>query len=86
MRRRGKTRRRRAWSLEPGDKFAWFVHDAFDPLSFLMAAFYAGIDQAQNLDPTFGQRPEGYGKRFGADFAGQASWRFFTDFASGRLA
>ncbi len=67
-------------SLEPKDKFVLFVHDAFDPLAFLTAGFYAGVNQAQNRDPTFGQGAEGYGKRFGAAFAGQTSFRFFTDF------
>ena len=68
-------------SLEVKDKFMLFVRDTFDPISFLAAAFEAGWDQAANRDPTFGQGPEGYGKRFGADFAGQTTWRFFTDFA-----
>ena len=68
-------------SLEVKDKFMLFVRDTFDPISFLEAAFNAGLDQASNRDPTFGQGAEGYGKRFGADFAGQTTWRFFTDFA-----
>jgi hypothetical protein len=68
-------------SLEPRDKFILFAHDAFDPLSFLGAGFFAGIDQAQNRDPTFGQGTEGYGKRFGVALAGQTSFRFFSDFA-----
>ncbi len=37
--------------------------------------------QARNEDPVFGQGAEGYGKRFGANFAGQASAEFFKDFA-----
>ena len=32
-------------------------------------------------DPAFGQGSVGYGRRFGADFFGQTTWRFFTDFA-----
>jgi hypothetical protein len=68
-------------SLEPKDKFILFIHDSFDPLSFLTAGFNAGLDQARNKDPTFGQGSEGYGKRFGTDFASQTSQRFFTDFA-----
>src|SRR5207245_7621427 len=32
-------------------------------------------------DPTYGQGAEGFGRRFGAEFAGQASSRFFKDFA-----
>ena len=68
-------------SLEVKDKFMLFVKDTVEPLSFLSAGFNAGLDQASNRDPAFGQGAEGYGKRFGADFAGQTSWRFFTDFA-----
>ncbi len=58
-----------------------FVRDTFDPISFLEAGFNASLDQASNRDHTFGQGPDGYGRRFGADFAGQTTWRFFTDFA-----
>jgi hypothetical protein len=68
-------------SLKVKDKFTLFVRDTFDPISFLSAAFDAGLDQASNRDPTFGQGAGAYGKRFGADFAGQTAWRFFADFA-----
>jgi hypothetical protein len=68
-------------SLEPKDKFFLFLHDSFDPLSLLTAGFNAGIDHAQDKDPTFGQGAQGYGKRFAADLAAQTSVRFFTDFA-----
>lgn len=68
-------------SLEVKDKFTLFVRDTVDPISFLSAAFDAGLDHASNRDPTFGQGAAGYGRRFGADFAGQTTWRFFTDFA-----
>jgi hypothetical protein len=68
-------------SLEPKDKFVLFVEDTLDPVTFLGSGFNAGLDQAENQDPTFGQGAAGYGKRFGADFADQASSRFFKDFA-----
>ena len=68
-------------SLEPKDKFVLFVHDTFEPVSFLSAGFNAGLDQAGDRDPTFGQGAAGYGKRYGTNFAGEATWRFFTDFA-----
>jgi len=68
-------------SLEPKDKFDLFLMDTFEPVSFLAAGFDAGMDQASNRDPSFGQGAEGYGKRYAADFASQTSWRFFTDFA-----
>ncbi len=68
-------------SLRPKDKFALFVQDTFDPVTLLAAGFSAGLDQAENQDPTFGQGAAGYGKRFGANFADQASSKFFKDFA-----
>ena len=68
-------------SLEARDKFMLFVDDTFDPISFLSAGFNAGMDQASGRDPAFGQGAGGYAKRFGADFASQSTWRFFTDFA-----
>jgi hypothetical protein len=68
-------------SLELKDKFILFVRGSFDPATFLVAGFNAGISQAQNQDGTFGQGAAGYGKRFGASFADQATFRFFKDFA-----
>src|SRR2546427_11722063 len=68
-------------SFAPKDKFIVFVQDTVDPVTFLGAGFDAGIDQAQNSDPTFGQGAAGYGKRFGANFADGASSTFFKDFA-----
>ena len=67
-------------SLDVKEKFLLFVHDAIDPLAFVTAGFDAGIDQATNRDPGFGQGAAGYGRRFGTAFAGQASAGFFTEF------
>ena len=68
-------------TLEVKEKFMLFVQDTFDPVAFLGAGFDAGINQAENDDPSYGQGAAGYGKRFGAAFAGQASSEFFKDFA-----
>jgi hypothetical protein len=68
-------------SLDLKDKFFLFVRDSYDPVTFLGSSFNAGLSQAENEDPTFGQGMAGYGKRFGASFADQASFRFFKDFA-----
>jgi hypothetical protein len=68
-------------TLMPKDKFMLFVGDTRDPISFVAAAFEAGIDQAGNNDPTFGQGLRGYGKRFAADFASDTTGRFIMDFA-----
>ena len=68
-------------SLELKDKFLLFVTDSIDPASFLDVAFNAGLAQANDDDPTFGQGAAGYGKRFAANFTDQASSKFFTEFA-----
>ncbi|MHB8503415.1 MAG: hypothetical protein ACYDHE_21035 [Candidatus Acidiferrales bacterium] len=68
-------------TLNLKDKFILFVQDSIDPVTFLGAGFNAGIDQAEDTAHSYGQGAQGYGKRFGAELAGQASARFFTDFA-----
>jgi hypothetical protein len=68
-------------TLKLKDKFALFVQDSLDPVAFLGAGFDAGIDQAENTDPSYGQGAQGYGRRFGAELAGQTSSRFLKDFA-----
>jgi hypothetical protein len=62
-------------------KFILFVKDSYDPVNFLSSGFAAGIDQAENSDPSYGQGAEGYGRRFGAEFGGQVTSRFFKEFA-----
>lgn len=71
----------RLCTLELHDKFILFVRDTIDPVTFLNVGFNAGIGQAENDDPSFGQGAAGYGKRFGANLADQASSEFFKDFA-----
>ena len=68
-------------TLKVKDKFVLFVQDSFDPVTFLSTGFDAGLDQAENAAPSYGQGAEGYGRRFGAEFASQATSRFFKDFA-----
>ena len=46
-------------TLEPKDKLLFFVHATVDPLTFVDAAYDAGIDQAERRDPTFGRVPPG---------------------------
>lgn len=66
-------------TLQLKDKFILFAAQTIDPVTILGVAFDAGIDQAQNNSPSFGQGAAGYGKRFGADFADRASAEFFKD-------
>jgi hypothetical protein len=63
------------------DKFKFFVEDSFDPVNLLSTAFAAGIDQAENNDPSYGQGAQGYAKRWGAEYGGGIISRFFKDFA-----
>jgi hypothetical protein len=67
-------------TLKLKDKFLLFVQDSLDPVTFLNTGLDAGIDQAENSDPSYGQGAAGYGHRFGAEFASQATSRLFGDF------
>lgn len=48
-------------------KLAW--RSNLDPLTIAGVGFVAGIEQAQNAFPGYGQGAAGYGKRFGASYA-----------------
>jgi hypothetical protein len=54
--------------------------DLADPYTIGFTAFMAGIAQANNDFPGYGQGAAGYGKRFGAAYADQASAGFFGGF------
>ena len=58
-------------SLHTGEKFKLFVQETFEPDTFIIVGFNAGLAQASNDDPKFGQGAEGYGRRYGAAFADQ---------------
>jgi hypothetical protein len=68
-------------TLTPKDKARLLALDTTDPVTYMSVAFNAGLSQAQDSDPSFGQGAEGYGKRFAAAAADQASSLFFKDFA-----
>jgi hypothetical protein len=68
-------------SLNLKDKFVLFLRDTYNPGTLLVAAFNAGLGQALDQDPTFGQGAVGYGKRYGASLADEVSFTFFEDFA-----
>jgi hypothetical protein len=61
-------------------KFLLFVNDSLDPVTFLEAGFQAGLDHGEDSDYSYGQGAEGYGRRYGAEYAGEATSRFFGDF------
>jgi hypothetical protein len=65
-----------ALPLSSGQKYQLFFKSATDPWPFVLTAFGAGIDQAENSFPEYGQGMEGYAKRFGAGY---------TDYFTGNL-
>lgn len=67
-------------ALNPKQKFHLFVRNTFEPVTIVVSAFDAGIDQASDSDPTFGQGFEGYGKRLGAAALDRVSSDFFHTF------
>jgi hypothetical protein len=76
----GVTSREHPAPLTPGQKFHLFAKSSFDPFEYVAAGFQAGLSQAQNEFPGYGQGAEGYGKRFGAGLADQVSSNFFANF------
>jgi hypothetical protein len=63
------TRNKDALPLSAGQKYQLFFKSATDPWPFVLTAFSAGLDQAQNSFPAYGQGVQGYAKRYGADYA-----------------
>jgi hypothetical protein len=55
--------------LNTRQKFSLIVRDTFDPFTFVGVSIGAGIEQANNAFPGYGQGTTGYGKRWGALFA-----------------
>ena len=54
--------------LSPGQKFHLMFKSSVDPFIFVADGFVAGLGQARNTNPGFGQGAEGYFKRFGASY------------------
>ncbi len=53
----------------PKIQFHNYLFDTFGPYPILGAAFAAGINQAERTPPEWQQGAEGYGERFGSNFA-----------------
>jgi len=71
---------RRAPSLTPGQKFKLFARQAFDPVQWVAAGAQAGLSQAHNTFPGYGQGAAGYGKRYGAAMADITDREFLSNF------
>jgi hypothetical protein len=76
----GVTSRHDAPPLTPGGKFHLFAKSAFDPVEFGLVGLQAGVSQAEDEFPGYGQGAEGYAKRYGAAFADQVSSGFWSNF------
>ena len=50
--------------LTPGQKFKVTARGLFDPFEFVLIGVVAGINQAADSNPSYGQGMEGYGKRY----------------------
>jgi hypothetical protein len=70
------TKDKDALPLSAGQKYQLFFKSATDPWPFLLAGFGAGIDQAEDSFPEYGEGMQGYAKRFGAAY---------TDYFTGNL-
>jgi len=55
--------------MTTGQKFKVAVRSSFDYVQYPWYAAVAGISQAENKDPAYGQGAQGYAKRYGAAFA-----------------
>jgi hypothetical protein len=64
---------RDAAPLTAAQKFQLGWKTIVDPVGFIGTAISAGIQQARNNDPQFGQGVEGYAKRYGAQYANHVS-------------
>jgi hypothetical protein len=54
--------------LSSKEKFKLGLRDSFDPGTFLLAGAIAGIGQATNSSPSYGQGMAGYGQYYGSTF------------------
>jgi len=67
--------------LTPRGKFHLFAKSAFDPVSIGVVGLQAGLSQAENEFPAYGQGAQGYGKRFGAALADEVDSGFWSNYA-----
>jgi len=77
----GTTSRRSAPPLSNAGKFHLFVKSAFDPVELSVVGLQAGIGQAEDEFPEYGQGAAGYGKRYGATLADEVSSGFFSNYS-----
>jgi hypothetical protein len=62
-------------------KFRIFTQNVTDPFTFVGTALQAGVEQATNEFPSYGQGMSGYGKRYGAAIADYSIGEFMSTYA-----
>jgi len=71
------TNNKDAIPLSAGQKFQLFFKSATDPWPFALAGFVAGIGQADDGTPEWGEGAQGYAKRFGTAYPDYFIGNFF---------
>jgi hypothetical protein len=74
------TNRQDAAPLTPRQKFVLFARSATDPVQLSLIGLQAGISQAEDEFPEYGQGATGYGKRYGAALLDSTDGNFFANF------
>jgi hypothetical protein len=64
--------------LSVGEKLRVTARSSFDPVTFVWHGLQAGISQANNSEPGYGQGAEGYAKRYAQNFADGTIENFTT--------
>jgi hypothetical protein len=64
--------------LTPGQKFKVVARGVFDPFEFVLIGFVAGLGQASDSNPSYGQGMQGYAKRYGTSYADNAIENFMA--------
>lgn len=76
----GTTSRHNAEPLTSGEKFHIFAKSVLDPVTFVTTGFQAGISQAKNSFPEYGQGIAGFSRYYGAAFADSVDSNFFANY------
>ena len=66
-----------ALPLTRGQKFDLWFHSSIDPFTFAVAGVDAGIEQAENEYPEYGQGVVGFAKRYGASYTDSVDGNFW---------
>ena len=71
------TQNKDALPLSARQKYHLFFKSVTDPWPFALTGFVAGIGQAEDSTPEYGQGMKGYAKRYGASYADYFTGNFF---------